>query len=92
MAKINVLGTNIFNPVENKMQGIIDTFVEYYGEKYRDRITQKLNDAFYIFAAQIHSDFSVYEGFNSSLESLLNEYTKKLLNKKNLQEIYLQGY
>ena len=54
-------------------------FVEYYGEKYRDRITQKLNDAFYIFAAQIHSDTSVYKNFDASLKTLLNEYTTQLL-------------
>ena len=76
MAIINVLGTNILDPIDNKMQDIIDTFVEYYGEKYRDRFTQKLNDAFYIFAAQTHSDFSVYERFNSSLEVTLNDTQK----------------
>ncbi len=36
-------------PLEGKMPRIIDYFVKVYGEKYRKRITEKLNDACYFF-------------------------------------------
>ena len=38
MLKYSFEGKNIFNPLENRMQEVIDTFVSFYGEEYRERV------------------------------------------------------
>ncbi len=40
---------DVDNPLDGKMPKIVEYFVKVYGEKYRDLINEKLNNAFYIF-------------------------------------------
>ena len=50
MFKLGFEGIRDLNePLEGKMNRIIDYFVKVYGEKYRKHITEKLNDACYFF-------------------------------------------
>ena len=42
MLECIVEGTNIFNPIEGKLDKVIEYFVKFYGEKYRQRIEERL--------------------------------------------------
>lgn len=46
-------GINLYNPLEGKLPQVIDYFVEFYGEENREKITQRLSDADYIFADRV---------------------------------------
>ena len=53
MEKLFFNGVDIFNPLQGKMDKVIDYFVNFYGEKYRERITEKLMNTTFIFLPQI---------------------------------------
>ena len=55
MIKHGIENINLNNPLENKLPKIIDYFVKFYGEKYRERITTRLNNATYIFTETVGS-------------------------------------
>lgn len=38
----------IFNPVKGREQELIEVFVEFYGEKWRDKITQRINNTTFL--------------------------------------------
>lgn len=73
MGKIIIDGINILNPIEGKMEKIIDAFVEYYGEEYRPRIEEKLKSAQIYFVGQ-----SV--GFDKTTRVVSRYYNQKLYN------------
>ncbi len=60
---------NVFNPVEGKLHQIIEYFVMFYGERYRTRIEEKLNNTFFIFYDR--KDTIVLEGYFQSLKDIL---------------------
>ena len=47
--EIKINGVNIFNPLEGKLDDIIECFVEFYGEKHREKITNNIKNAEYFF-------------------------------------------
>ena len=49
MLKHGLEGVNLNNPIENKLPTAIEYFVKVYGEKYRERITTRLNDTIFVF-------------------------------------------
>ena len=53
MLDCRVEGVNIFNPIEGKLDKIIDYFVKFYGEKYRERITQRLTHSTFLFLGSV---------------------------------------
>lgn len=82
MLEYNFEGKNIFNPIDNRMQEVIDTFVEFYGEENRNHISSQLNNAKILFLGQVG-----YYGRNSLAKTIeycfFNkqiEKIKKLLN------------
>ncbi len=60
MIKHGIENINLNNPLENKLPKVIDYFVKFYGEKYRERITTRLNNATYIFTETVGSLNSYY--------------------------------
>ena len=77
MIKAVVDGVNIFNPVENKIDEIIDCFVDFYGEKYRDRITKRLKDAKYFFVPR-EGNFNITDRINSYYNNKIQELETEL--------------
>lgn len=68
MKKIVIDGVDMFNPFQDdKKNKVIEYFVQYYGEKYRDRITQRINDATICFVGKMN-------GWIRTSESLRNYY------------------
>ena len=49
MIKHGLEKINIENPIDKSLPMLIDYFVNFYGEKYRERITDRLNSATYVF-------------------------------------------
>lgn len=47
--EIRINGVNVFNPLEGKLDDIIECFVEFYGEKHREKITHNLKNTEYFF-------------------------------------------
>lgn len=58
MDKLMFNGVNVLNPLEGKIQEVIEYFVAFYGEKYRERITQKINNTTFIFAPKDEGNFN----------------------------------
>ncbi|MBR4407247.1 MAG: hypothetical protein IKT27_02935, partial [Clostridia bacterium] len=50
--EVKINGINIFNPLEGKLDEIIECFVEFYGEKHREKITNNIKSAEYFFVPQ----------------------------------------
>ena len=68
------------NPLKDKLPMIIEYFVDFYGEDNRERITQRLNDAIYVF---------VERGEKNSLAKFFKERRDEIaLNFKIALELY----
>ena len=76
MDKFIIDDIDIFNPVSGKMHEIINAFVEFYGEEYRSRIEEKLNNVRTYFVSK-------EVGFKNLGESVESYYNKKLQNIEN---------
>lgn len=80
MLKHGLEGINLNNPIENKLPQIIEYFVKFYGEKYRDKITQRINDAVIIFidksSTNRNADINAY--FNSLRGQLMQNFREKI--------------
>lgn len=72
---------NLLNPIEGKMDAIIDSFVEVYGEKYRSKITQNLSNAKCIFAPRELSHMPLSLSINEYYTKKKQELEKKLYAK-----------
>ena len=88
MEKLTFNGVDIFNPIADKMDKIIDYFVMFYGEKYRARIEEKLKtNTTYIFMPKlaIHNWKSTYR--NNMMDLIFEEediLVKKIQEKLNI--------
>ncbi len=49
-------GIDLYNPIKGKLTQIIDYFVEFYGEEYRKKITERLYNTDYIFADRVTTE------------------------------------
>ena len=91
MDKIIIDGTNILNPIEGKMDKIIDAFVEYYGEEYRPRIEEKLKSAKIFFVGQnIENDkmkTSIEKYYNKKADNLEIEFWEEVLGEKGATKV-----
>lgn len=71
MDRIEIDGIDILNPIEGKMDKIIDAFVKFYGEEYRPRIEEKLNGAMIYFVAENKGyasiDYSIKHYFDGKI-------------------------
>lgn len=73
MIKCVVNGVDIFNPINGKLDDIINYFVEFYGEKYRQRITERINNTTFLFFGEIDENTKI-----STLSDLTNFYSFRL--------------
>ena len=53
MIKFKVDGVEVFNPLKGKLNSLIEYFVKFYGEEYRERITNRLTNTAYIFTGEV---------------------------------------
>ncbi len=56
MISVKVQGIDIFNPLDGKLKKITDSFIEYYGEEYREKISEKLMDARVLFLCKYNGE------------------------------------
>ena len=73
MIDVKVNGVNIFDPLDSKIDEIIENFVEYYGEQHRERITQRLKNTTCIFTSRKTTAFS---SATDSVEMYYKDKTK----------------
>lgn len=79
MLNVKVNGANVFNPIEGRMNEIIEDFVKFYGEEYRQRITDRLNNTTCIFTSRsTNSISSTYDNVNQYYKDKI-KYVDKLL-------------
>ena len=57
MEEFRIKGINYFNPLEGKIDKIIEYFVKFYGEKYRERIENKIKNTTFIFVPDLANPF-----------------------------------
>ena len=88
MLEYNFEGKNIFNPLENRMQEVIDTFVSFYGEEYRERVTDKLTKNKTYFLGQEESN-SIENSINRLFKERVDDLSQKFTNSINFE---LTGY
>ena len=82
-------GVNVFNPLEGKMQTIIDSFVEFYGEEYREKITNNFNDTEFFFVPRVSAKslgLGFTEKFKQYFKDRKNHLAKDVLLKACGQE------
>ena len=82
MLECKVGNINIFNPIEGKLDRIIEYFVEFYGEKYRERITSRLKNSTILFLGNTslsgrYTTKNVAQSyFNGKLGELFSDFEK----------------
>ncbi len=83
MIKHDMTKVNLDNPLEGKIPQLIEYFVKFYGEKYRERITERINNATFVFASvyigEIERDFG---GMKASYDEDITEKLEKFLKEK----------
>lgn len=96
MKKIVVDGVDIFNPLQDdKKNKVIEYFVQYYGEKYRDRITQRINDAAICFVGKlggwVKPSDSLRTYYNNKKNDLLKQFYSNYVGKEAANEfLYIE--
>ena len=76
MIEFKVDGVDIFNPIKDKMPEVIEYLVKFYGEKYREQITSKLNNAHFLFLPK-ENIYSTRSIMTSYYEERFREIRKK---------------
>ena len=74
--RLMIDGVNIFNPLEGKMDKIIEVMVDFYGEKHRERIEKRLNDAKFIFVP-----VNNFQPLGEKVEGYYFQKEKQILNE-----------
>jgi len=88
--EIRINGVNVFNPLEGKLDDIIECFVEFYGEKHREKITHNLKNTEYFFMPRnrlepLQDEFDKY--FEVETKKLYHEfYTNISPNSRKMPE------
>lgn len=79
MLKHGLEGVNLNNPIENKLPSVIEYFVKVYGEKYRERITTRLNDTIFVFVDQYFTNRikDIENHFEELRFNLLSKFKQK---------------
>ena len=79
MLKHGLEGVNLNNPIENKLPTAIEYFVKVYGEKYRERITTRLNDTIFVFVDQYFTNRikDIENHFEELRFNLLSKFKQK---------------
>ena len=75
-----IIMIKLFN-IDNKIPILIECFVEFYGEKYRDIITEKLSNTDIYF---YRSPDNLKQSINTEYRNLLVEQEKTFLDKCNV--------
>ena len=67
---------NPYNPLQGKMDKIIDYFSDFLGEQYREVITERLNDCLFIFCdnSSVRSD-GIVRAFNNNINDEMKSFT-----------------
>lgn len=73
---IRVKGVDLTDPLEEKKDKVIDSFVELYGEEYRPLIQQKINGMTFFFVPRMNG--------NQSIGDLKNQWAGALGIKKSI--------
>lgn len=92
MIKFKVDGVEVFNPLKGKLNSLIEYFVKFYGEEYRERITNRLTNTAYIFTGEVgainsHSTCDDLEEYYDKKIERLTESFFKNLDAKNLKNV-----
>ena len=77
MINCRVNGLNIFDPIDGKLDQIIEYLVKFYGEEYRQRITDRINNTTFLFVGEIDEQTKL-----STFTDLKKYYNKQLNNIK----------
>ena len=85
--EIRVDGVNIFNPLEGKLDQIIDCMVEFYGEKYRVKIESKLKNTEFIFVHKDDLKFDISSYFTSKKDDVAKEVFSKFTDEYGRAEV-----
>ncbi len=56
--KLGLEGINLYNPLEGKLDKVIDYFVEFYGEQFREKIEERLKNTIFIFVDRLNAESS----------------------------------
>ena len=74
---------DIYRPIESKLPQLIEYFVDFYGEKYRDIITKRLENTIYVYLDTPQS--RTYDVLQDYINDLYNKFALKLLKAFNVK-------
>lgn len=83
---VKVTYEDVFNPMKDKKQDLIELYVGYFGEKYRTKITERINNTEFLFIDKNPQD-SIRKYFERERKRVEEEYVQSL----NLPESELKG-
>lgn len=91
---INKYNNNLFSELNNNIDTLIDAFTIYYGEEYRNSISEKIKNIYFFTFISSNIIDLMKEGYNNLTSSQKDDYKDlKIIinyysNKKNLIKIY----
>ena len=82
MSSFSINGVDLFDPLNGKMEWIKEYFVKYYGEQYRDRIEEKIDNTILLFYGSTNA-----KSFTRSIHKYYNNQ-RKLIAKSFMRKYY----
>ncbi len=86
MVNLKVEGVNIFDPIKDKIPKIIEYLVDFYGEKYRESITNKIENAHFMFLPKEEvypTRTTVADYYSERLKEIMKKCWEETLKKAN---------
>lgn len=85
-------GVDVFNPIEGKLDRLIEYFVDFYGEENREKITSRLKNTTYFFTGEIgatveHTTLNDLEEYFNKKKAVVAENLFKELGVESLENV-----
>lgn len=85
-------GVDVFNPIEGKLDRLIEYFVDFYGEANREKITSRLKNTTYFFTGEIgatveHTTLNDLEEYFNKKKAVVAENLFKELGVESLENV-----
>lgn len=85
-------GVDVFNPIEGKLDRLIEYFVDFYGEENREKIASRLKNTTYFFIGEIgakveHTTINDLEAYFDRKKSKVAESLFKELGVESLENV-----
>jgi len=89
MNELVIDGVNVYSPIDGKMDAVIDALVEFYGEKYREIIEQRLADAKFLFVPNSFYRVDINKYYARKYDKALVDFMKQKHTRYDIRSFFM---